>query len=121
MPRWQRWAAHGSHVGLYALLFAMPLSGWLLHSASGSAGYALKWFGLFKVPAIAAYDPALKHLAHDLHEGFAKALFVLVAIHVAAALKHHFVERDATLRRMLGMRSPAAPPDSPPGPRPSPG
>ena len=101
MPRWQRLAAHASHVALYALLFAMPLSGWLLHSASSNAGYALKWFGLFKVPAIAAYDPALKHLAHELHEGIFKAILVVAIVHVAAAFKHHFVDRDDTLHRML--------------------
>jgi cytochrome b561 len=101
MPRWQRLAAHASHVALYALLLAMPLSGWVLHSASSKAGYALKWFGLFKVPAIAAFDPALKALAHELHEGLFKAILVVAAIHVAAAFKHHFLERDQTLHRML--------------------
>jgi cytochrome b561 len=108
MPSWQRLAAHVSHVGLYALLFAMPLSGWLLHSASSKAGYALRWFGLFKVPAIAGYDPALKALAKELHEGFAWALGVLVLVHMAAAFKHHFVNRDQTLRRMLGLNDPAS-------------
>jgi cytochrome b561 len=101
MPRWQKFAAHASHVALYALLFAMPLSGWLLHSASSKAGYALKWFGLFKVPSIAAYDPMIKDFAHDLHEGLFKAILVVAAIHVAAAFKHHFLERDQTLHRML--------------------
>ena len=101
MPRWQRLAAHASHVALYVLLLAMPLSGWLLHSASSKSGYPLKWFGLFKVPPIAPHDPVLKHLAHDLHEGLFKVILVVVAIHVAAAFKHHFVERDDTLRRML--------------------
>ena len=101
MPRWQRFAAHASHFALYALLVAMPLTGWLLHSASSKAGYALKWFGLFKVPAIAAFDPALKHLAHELHEGLFKAILVVAAIHVAAAFKHHFLVRDQTLHRML--------------------
>lgn len=98
MPRWQRLAAHGSHVMLYALLLAMPLTGWLFNSASG---FPLKWFGLVRVPALTAYDAGVKAFANDLHEGLAKVLFVVVAIHVAAALKHHFVNRDATLQRML--------------------
>ena len=116
MPKWQRVAAHASHVALYALLFAMPLSGWLLHSASSKAGYALKWFGLFKVPSIAAYDPALKHLAEELHEGLFKAIFVVVAIHVAAAFKHHFLQRDQTLHRMLPLvRDPTLPRATPTG------
>jgi cytochrome b561 len=98
MPRWQRLAAHGSHVALYALLLAMPLSGWLFNSA---AGFPLKWFGLVSLPKLAAYDPGLKHLAHEWHEGLFYALCVVVAVHAAAAVKHHFVERDATLARML--------------------
>jgi cytochrome b561 len=106
MPRWQRFAAHGSHVALYALLLAMPLSGWLFNSA---AGFPLKWFGLVSLPKLAAYDPGLKELAHELHEGLFKALLVVVAVHVAAALKHHLVERDATLQRMLPLLRPRAP------------
>jgi cytochrome b561 len=112
MPRWQRLAAHASHAGLYALLLAMPLSGWLFNSA---AGFPLKWFGLVRVPALAAHDPALKALARGWHEGLAYALFVVVAIHVAAALKHHVLNRDATLQRMLPLlRLPA--PRVPPAP-----
>jgi len=106
MAAWQRWAAHASHVGLYALLFAMPLSGWLYNSASG---FPLKWFGLVRVPALAAYDPWLKHLAEDLHEGLAKVLLAVVAVHVLAALQHHFFHRDATLSRMLPLLRPPSP------------
>jgi cytochrome b561 len=111
MPRWQRFAAHGSHVALYGLLLAMPLSGWLLHSASSSAGYALRWFGLFKVPALVAYDPALKAAALEVHEALFKLILVVATIHVAAALKHHFVDRDPTLRRMLPLLRDPAPKD----------
>jgi cytochrome b561 len=105
MPRWQRVAAHASHVALYALLLAMPLSGWLFNSA---AGFPLRWFGWVRIPALAAYDPGLKGFAHDLHEGLSKALLVVVVVHVAAALQHHFLYRDATLHRMLPLvRAPA--------------
>jgi cytochrome b561 len=115
MPRWQRFAAHGSHIALYGLLLAMPLSGWLLHSASSSAGYALRWFGLFRVPSLVAYDPAIKHAAHDVHEALFKLILLVAAVHVAAALKHHFVNRDSTLRRMLPLLRDPAPkgPDTP--------
>ena len=106
MPTWQRFAAHGSHAALYGLLLAMPLSGWLYNSASG---FSLKWFGLVSLPKLAAYDPGLKHLAHELHEGLAKVLLLVVAVHVAAALKHHFVERDVTLHRMLPLLRPRPP------------
>jgi cytochrome b561 len=116
MPKWQRLAAHASHITLYVLLFAMPLSGWLLHSASSKAGYALKWFGLFKVPAIAAYDPALKAFAHELHESLFKVILVVAVIHVAAAFKHHFVARDQTLHRMLPLLpDPSVPRGAPTG------
>lgn len=117
MPRWQKLAAHASHVALYALLLAMPLSGWLLHSASSKSGYALKWFGLFKVPAITTYDLAVKEFAHELHEGLFKAILVVAAIHIAAAFKHHFLERDQTLHRMLPLvRDPTRKQAAPNGP-----
>src|SRR5688572_11899865 len=63
MPRWQRMAAHASHVALYGLLLAMPLSGWLFNSA---AGFPLRWFGWVRIPALAAFGPDLKAFAHDL-------------------------------------------------------
>jgi cytochrome b561 len=110
MPRWQRIAAHASHFGLYALLLAMPLSGWLFNSASG---FPLKWFGLVKMPALAAYDPALKQLARGLHENLGWALLGVAAIHAVAALKHHVLDRDATLQRMLPLLR--LPPPRPPG------
>jgi cytochrome b561 len=112
MPRWQRIAAHASHLALYGLLLAMPLSGWLFNSA---AGFPLKWFGWVRIPPLAAYDPGLKALAQELHHGLAKVLFVVVAIHVAAALQHHVMHRDATLWRMLPLlRRPAPGPLEPP-------
>src|SRR4029079_11634888 len=85
-----------SHFGLYALLLAMPLSGWLFNSA---AGVPLKWFGLVKTPALAAHDPALKALAREWHEGLAWTLLAVVAVHVMAALKHHVSDRAPVLRR----------------------
>jgi cytochrome b561 len=110
MPRWQRLAAHASHFGLYALLLAMPLSGWLFNSA---AGFPLKWFGWVKIPPLAAHDPALKALAREWHEGLAWTLLAMVALHVVAALKHHVSDRDATLQRMLPLLRLPAP--RPPG------
>jgi cytochrome b561 len=112
MPRWQRLAAHGSHAALYALLLAMPLSGWLFNSA---AGFPLRWFGLVKMPALAHYDKPLKALALEWHEGLFYVLLAVVAVHVAAAFKHHFIDRDDTARRMLpGLPPRARPSDTPP-------
>ena len=98
MPRWQERVAALTHAALYLLLFAIPLSGWLINSTSG---YPLRWFGLVRVPAIASRDAALNALAKDLHETLFWALAVVAALHAAAALWHHAVQRDATLARML--------------------
>ena len=98
MPRWQQRAADLSHYGLYALLFAIPLSGWVLNSA---AGFPLQWFGLFSVPAITGKDHALHELAEELHEWLFWGLVALALVHASAAVHHHLFRRDATLARML--------------------
>jgi cytochrome b561 len=103
MPRWQRLAAKLSHGGLYALLFLLPLSGWMMSSASN---YPVSWFGLVQLPDLVDPDKALKDRFHDLHHLFGYALYGLVGLHVAAALKHQFVDRDGLLYRMLPGRAP---------------
>jgi cytochrome b561 len=97
-PTWQAWAAKATHVTLYILLFAMPISGWLYNSA---AGFPLKYFGLFKLPKLSAYDPQLKELAGNAHETFFYILALLMLVHAGAALKHHYIDKDNTLTRML--------------------
>lgn len=98
MPGWQRALSSITHGLLYVLLLAMPLSGWLYNSASN---FALRWFDLFSIPALSGPDPELKALAHSLHSYGFYLLGLLFALHVGAALKHHYVDRDNTLRRML--------------------
>lgn len=95
---WQRTAARISHGLLYALLFALPLSGWLFNSA---AGFPLQWFGLFNLPPVAAADPDLRVLARATHEWLFWMLAAVTLVHVAAALHHHLFLGDATLARML--------------------
>ena len=97
-PGWQDGIARASHGALYALLLAVPLSGWWFNSA---AGFPLRWFGLVKLPKLAAFDPAIKALARDTHETLFYVLAGLVLVHSAAALWHHYRQKDATLRRML--------------------
>ena len=97
MPGWQRFAAHASHVALYALLFAIPLSGWLFNSA---ANFPLRWFGLFSVPSLTGPDPATKAFAGGAHWWLFWVLVAVLAAHVGAALWHHFHDRDEVLRRM---------------------
>ncbi|MGD9650037.1 MAG: cytochrome b/b6 domain-containing protein [Dongiaceae bacterium] len=98
MPRWQRLSAHLSHYGLYALAIAMPLFGWLM---SAAAGFPVSYFGLFVLPNPIAPDPALREFFRAAHGVGAYLLAGLVALHIAAALYHHFIRRDNVLRRML--------------------
>ena len=95
------------HAALYVLLFAVPISGWVMNSA---AGFPLQWFGLFNLPSIAPHDRDLHELAESMHEWLFWALVALAAAHAAAALYHHLFQRDATLARMLPrgwLRAPA--------------
>ncbi|MEO8159825.1 MAG: cytochrome b [Arenimonas sp.] len=105
-PRWQHALATLTHLGLYALLLLVPLSGWWFNSASG---FPLRWFGLFRLPALGEFDRAIKQQARDTHEFLFWTLAVLVAAHAAAALWHHYRMRDRTLARMLPWMQPAAP------------
>lgn len=98
-PRWQHAIATLTHVLLYAVMFAMPLSGWLYDSASGLRPF--KFFGLFDMPKLVAPDEHLRHLAHSAHEWGLYVLIVLVVLHAGAALYHHLFQGDATLARML--------------------
>ncbi len=93
-----RWAARLAHTGIYGLLVAQPLAGWVLSSARGQH---LSLFGVIPLPDLSARDRDLADSLHDLHEGLAWALLALVAAHIAAALWHHFLLRDDVLRAML--------------------
>ena len=97
-PGWQERTASLTHWALYALLLAMPLSGWVLNSASG---FPLQWFGLFNLPALTGRDHDLHELAAEVHELLFWILVALVVAHAAAAFYHHLFQRDATLARML--------------------
>jgi cytochrome b561 len=105
MPRWQALGARAGHVLLYALIFAVPLSGWLFDSAT--ALRPLYWWGIVKMPSLTGgKDPDLKEFAETAHEWLFWLLVFVAAGHAAAALKHHFVDRDVVLARMLpGRRS----------------
>jgi len=96
-PRWQVLAAAGGHWALYLLLFAIPLSGWAFSSASG---YPVVYLGQFQMPDWMPKDKALAAQMKELHELLTTLLIVVVAVHVAAALKHHFFDRDGLLGRM---------------------
>ncbi|HEU0152091.1 MAG TPA: cytochrome b [Arenimonas sp.] len=114
-PRWQAAAASLAHGALYLILLAMPVSGWLYHSASGYPPRNLSWFGLFKLPSLSDRDEGLRDAALAAHEWLFIALAVIVTVHALAALKHHYVDRDRTLARMLPLAKPAPKPQDPPG------
>jgi cytochrome b561 len=97
-PRWQDRAAHVSHFLLYALLFITPLLGWFMSSARA---FSVSWFGLFTLPDFIEPNKATYQTLHAAHEFMAKSLAVIAIVHAAAALKHHFLDRDNVLRRML--------------------
>ena len=98
MPRWQRAAATASHVLLYVLTLAIPLSGWLFSSASG---FKVVYLGKIPLPDLVGKDKALAEQLHLLHEGLNYFMAAIVVLHVAAALKHHWFDRDDVLTRML--------------------
>jgi cytochrome b561 len=99
MPHWQYVAARASHLLLYVLILALPLSGWLFNSA---ANFPLEWFGLVHVPSLThGLDPVLKSLALRTHVLLFWILAAVVTVHAAAALWHHFRGRDDVLLRML--------------------
>lgn len=97
-PAWQRRAAHLGHVALYLLVVLVPLTGWLMASA---ANLAPSLYGLFTFPNLLAADKDLAGQLGEVHEACAGLLFVLALVHIAAAMKHHFIDRDDVLRRML--------------------
>ena len=97
-PAWQRIAAKATHSAFYALMLAMPLSGWLMSSAYG---FPVSVFGLFTLPDLVSPDKEWAEVFYEAHELGMLALFALIALHVLAALKHHLFDKDATLKRML--------------------
>lgn len=105
LPKLQALAARGAHVGLYALMFAMPLLGWAMQ---GAAGTPVRLPGGLILPALLAPDLATYGLLRDLHALFAYALFALVLMHVGAGLYHGFVRRDEVLDSMLKSDRPLA-------------
>jgi cytochrome b561 len=101
MPSWQRTASRVSHGLLYLLMLLMPLSGWLMNSASGTP---MRYFSWFKVPQLIARNPEQLALWKTVHNVAAIALCALIAIHLLAAIKHHFIDKDGLLYRMLPTR-----------------
>ncbi len=98
MPAWERAAARSSHLLLYALMIALPITGWIVNSASN---IPFRIFRLIPLPAIVAPDQYTADLAALVHRGLAALLALVLAAHIGAALRHHFVKRNTVLIRML--------------------
>ena len=97
----ERRLAHGVHLLLYALVFALMLSGYLISTADGKPIHV---FDLFAVPATISDIANQEDIAGAIHWYLALLLISLVSLHAIAALKHHFIDRDETLKKMLGTR-----------------
>lgn len=96
--RWEKALAHAAHAFLYFVLFALPLSGWVMSSAGE---FPVTFFGI-PVPRLMGKDENIFEFMRESHEIMALILFVVLGLHVAGAFKHHFIDKDATLSRMIG-------------------
>lgn len=101
MPVWQARASRGAHGLLYVLFFAVPLAGWAYSSA---AGFPVVLFGVLPLPDWVAPDRDLAEILKPVHANLAWALAMLALLHVLAALKHQFIDRDDLLGRMWPTR-----------------
>ena len=97
MPKWQRITANVTHVVLYVLLVLQPLSGWVY---SNAAGYPIVYLGLIPLPTLVGKDKQVADVLMERHEFLGWLLLGVAALHILAALKHHFVDGDTTLKRM---------------------
>lgn len=98
MDRISRLAAHAGHWLLYALMLAIPVSGWLMSSAQG---FQVVWFGVLPLPDLVGKDADLGELLNDVHVVLNYTLLLAVVGHIGAALQHHFIKKDTVLTRML--------------------
>ncbi|MBB3990504.1 cytochrome b [Croceicoccus naphthovorans] len=99
MATWERMLAKTVHALFYILLIAIPLLGWI---ASSSFGYGVDMFGLFQVPALpVANDPDAGKWVIGIHKALWTPMLILVALHILGALKHHFIDKDGELGRMI--------------------
>jgi cytochrome b561 len=97
-PRWEQRLAALGHWALYALIFVVPISGWLVSDASR---VPFKAYFVLPMPDLIATSRSLQEAAEEVHEVLTMTLLVVVIVHIAAALRHHFLLHDNVLRRML--------------------
>ena len=95
---WEKKAAVIAHYVLLVCIILMPLSGYIY---SETGGYSVSFFGLFNLPSLPDSEYVSK-IAKSIHGGGSNVLMITLLLHIGAALKHHFVNKDSTLKRMLG-------------------
>lgn len=101
LKAWEAALSRVVHAGLYFLMLALPLSGWAMVSGF-SKGEGISWFGLVTAPALpVGYDKPTVGMFHEMHEISANLMIALFVLHVLAALKHHMIDKDGTMRRMV--------------------
>lgn len=98
LPLLEKIAARTVHWAFYGFMFAMPITGWLITSA---AGLPVSFFGLFVLPDLVSPNPDLMKLFEEIHEWLGYGLIAAIILHASAALKHHFINKDDILKRML--------------------
>ena len=98
--QWEKALAKITHGLLYLVLFVMPLSGWIMSSAKG---FSVSVFNLFTLPDLVGESEQIGSIARAVHGYAAYTLIALIGLHFAGAMKHHVIDRDSTLRRMLPM------------------
>lgn len=98
MRPFERRAARATHGAFYVLLFAMPLTGWMMSSAKN---YSVSWFHQFTWPNLIGPNEQAFDLLRTTHDTLSWLLFALALLHILAALKHHFWNKDDVLKRML--------------------
>jgi cytochrome b561 len=102
MPAWQRRSAAFVHALLYAMLLLQPITGWLYSNASGRP---IVYLSLIPLPNLVEKNRGLAHTFREIHSDGGVVLAILIGLHLLAAIKHHFIDRDDTLRRMLRWRT----------------
>lgn len=98
LPLWEAIAARCTHWIFYLLMIALPITGWIMSSA---AGLPVSFFGLFVLPDIVSANEEYRILFQQIHQWLGYAIIAFICLHVAAACKHHFINKDDIMRRML--------------------
>lgn len=98
LPTWEKIAARTVHVIFYLLMIVIPITGWLITSA---AGLPVSFFGLFVLPNLVSSNQENIALFETIHEWLNYGLIAIFCLHVSAALKHHFINKDDILRRII--------------------